>query len=183
MTNINQLRTAPSGPADAKSTAPFSHDRYSVASDPIRLTVNGHKQHQAMKSFRCVLGVVALGFLWAGVTVTAQTFTTLKSFGGATNGATDVSGIQPEAELVQGTDGTLYGTTALGGGNAQGIVFKVQPDGSGFTVLKGFTNSADGARPYARLTLSGNTLYGTTVGGAVSGNGTVCQRPPAKPEA
>jgi uncharacterized repeat protein (TIGR03803 family) len=169
MTNINQLTTSPSVPADTENTAPFRQDRYSAASDPFGLTVKGHKKHQAMKSFRCMLGVVALGFLWVGATATAQTFTTLKSFGGSTN----VSGTQPDAEVVQGPDGTLYGTTALGGGNAQGIVFKIQPDGSGFTVLKGFANSADGARPYARLTLSGNTLYGTTVGGAVSDYGTV----------
>jgi uncharacterized repeat protein (TIGR03803 family) len=41
-----------------------------------------------------------------------------------------------------------------------------------FTLLNNSTNS-DGARPYAGLILSGNTLYGTAVQGGNSGNGTV----------
>ena len=41
-----------------------------------------------------------------------------------------------------------------------------------FTLLNNYTNS-DGARPYAGLILSGNTLYGTAFYGGSSGNGTV----------
>src|ERR1035437_1639580 len=41
-----------------------------------------------------------------------------------------------------------------------------------FTLLNNSTNS-DGARPYAGLILSGNTLYGTAFQGGSSGNGTV----------
>ena len=42
-----------------------------------------------------------------------------------------------------------------------GTVFKVNTDGSGYTVLKKF-NGNDGAYPAAGLVLSGTTLYGTT---------------------
>jgi len=102
-------------------------------------------------------------------TSTAQTFTVIKSFGILTN----VSGVRPFAPLVQGPDGTLYGTTYEGEGDIHGTVFKLWPDGSNFTVLKWFTNSVEGANPHAALTLSGNVLYGTTQNGGASGVGAV----------
>lgn len=49
----------------------------------------------------------------------------------------------------------------------------MQPDGTGFSVLKWFTNSVEGATPYAGLVLGGNTLYGTTRGGGNYEGGTV----------
>ncbi|HUZ08056.1 MAG TPA: choice-of-anchor tandem repeat GloVer-containing protein, partial [Candidatus Paceibacterota bacterium] len=42
-----------------------------------------------------------------------------------------------------------------------------------FTTLHAFTNSPDGATPYAGLVLSGNTLYGTAPYGGNAGNGTI----------
>ena len=41
---------------------------------------------------------------------------------------------------------TLYGTTDHGGSSGNGTVFKVNTDGTGYTVLKNFTGS-DGANP------------------------------------
>jgi uncharacterized repeat protein (TIGR03803 family) len=82
-----------------------------------------------------------------------------------------VTGLEPQAPLVRGPDGTLYGTTCRGDG--YGTVFMIQPNGTGFAVLKYFTNSVDGATPYAGLVLSGDTLYGTTYEGGRSGGGTV----------
>jgi len=52
-------------------------------------------------------------------------------------------------------------------------VFKVQPDGSGFTVLKWFTNSVEGTWPFAGVTLSDGVLYGTTWSGGSANFGTV----------
>jgi uncharacterized repeat protein (TIGR03803 family) len=104
----------------------------------------------------------------------AQTFTTIKSFGIFTN----ISGFHPQSTLVQGPDGTLYGTTYDGENfdgehSVAGTVFRLQPDGSGFCVLKWFTNTLEGANPAAGLTMSGNVLYGTTINGGTSSNGTV----------
>jgi len=96
----------------------------------------------------------------------ATTFTTLVSFDG-TNGEF------PEyAPLVQGLHGNLYGTTAYGGANGEGTVFKITPGGT-LTTLHSF-DSTDGEYPYAGLVqaTSGN-FHGTTSGGGANGYGTV----------
>lgn len=92
----------------------------------------------------------------------AQNFTTLKCFGVSSN----FTSFYPDSTLIQGPDGTLYGTTFYGNEVIPCTVYKLQPDGSGFSVLKFFTNSVDGRYPFGRLTLSNNVLYGTTdIGG------------------
>jgi hypothetical protein len=95
----------------------------------------------------------------------AQTHTVIKDFGVLSK----VTGLNPNAPLVQGPDGTLYGTTYQG--DSYGTVFKIQPDGTGFSVVKCLTNQVQGANPRAGLVLSGGTLYGTTRGTArISGS-------------
>ena len=56
--------------------------------------------------------------------------------------------------------------------DGNGSLFQINTDESGYTVLKQFTG-IDGAHPYARLLLSGTTLYGTTANGGISDNGVV----------
>lgn len=115
--------------------------------------------------------IAVLNLLPAG-RVTAQTFTTIKSFGILTN----VTGFNPQSTVVRGPDGTLYGSTPRGlsfFGPVAGTLFKVQSDGSGFTPFKWFTNTLEGATPYAVLVLSSNVLYGTTLNGGLSNYGTV----------
>jgi len=109
----------------------------------------------------------------AAAAVNAQTFTVLKSLGMLSN----MTGTCPYSPLVQGPDGTLYGTTSSGEGSLAGTVFKVRPDGSGFSVLKCFSGAAwpaylDGMFPHSGLVLNGGTLYGTTASGGL-GCGTV----------
>jgi uncharacterized repeat protein (TIGR03803 family) len=83
-------------------------------------------------------------------------------------------GFSYEAELLQGSDGALYGTTVSGGSNGFGTVFKLNTDGSGYTTLHHFTNSPDGANSYAGLVqgLDG-ALYGTTDWGGSTNAGTL----------
>ncbi|MEI8045677.1 MAG: choice-of-anchor tandem repeat GloVer-containing protein, partial [Verrucomicrobiota bacterium] len=82
----------------------------------------------------------------------------------------NMDGAYPEAAPVA-ADGLLYGTTTQGGKGA-GTVFKLNPDGTGFTVLHSFTNG-DGSAPRGELLRSGSALYGTTYAGGGGGSGTV----------
>ena len=69
--------------------------------------------------------------------------------------------------MIQGSDGPLYGTSRSGGPGGAGIVYKVQPDGSGFSILHGFdSNCTDGCYPQAGVIQgSDSALYGTTTSG------------------
>jgi uncharacterized repeat protein (TIGR03803 family) len=125
---------------------------------------------------RIILVCVILAVMSLAIGAPAQTFTVLETL----NPNANATGSEPVSPLVQGPDSTLYGTASSGGANASGVVFKVQPDGTGFTVIKNFSatdpntgTNSDGANPWAGLVLSGNTLYGTTVGGGSSSNGAV----------
>ena len=84
----------------------------------------------------------------------AQTFTTLVSFDG-TNGA------NPDSSLIQGTDGSFYGTTLNGGANGDGTVFKITPGGT-LTTLHTF-NGTDGESSSGGLVrATDGNFYGTT---------------------
>jgi uncharacterized repeat protein (TIGR03803 family) len=80
-------------------------------------------------------------------------------------------GNEPSAGLIFSSN-RLYATTFHGGSSGRGIVFAVNTNGSGFTVLHTFTGT-DGANPDAGMILVGNTLCGTTVNGGSSDRGTV----------
>jgi uncharacterized repeat protein (TIGR03803 family) len=96
--------------------------------------------------------------------------TTLYSFCALTN-CTD--GALPLAGLVQATDGSLYGTTYLGGSNGNyGTLFSITPSGA-LTTLYSFcaeTNCSDGANPTAGLVqATDGNFYGTTqLGGTIN---------------
>jgi uncharacterized repeat protein (TIGR03803 family) len=82
-----------------------------------------------------------------------------------------INGANPNAGLIQASDGNFYGTTVSGGSNAAGTVFKIDPSGN-FTVLHSFDGN-DGSGPYAGLIQgSDGSFYGTTIGGGI-GFGTV----------
>ena len=82
-------------------------------------------------------------------------------------------GANPSAALAL-SGNTLYGTAHNGGAWGKGTVFAIQTDGMSFTNLHDFSGSpGDGSLPSAALILSGDTLYGTTLGGGTSDAGTV----------
>jgi uncharacterized repeat protein (TIGR03803 family) len=85
---------------------------------------------------------------------------------------TNSDGAAPEGALILSGD-TLFGTAEYGGSNSFGTVFALKTNGSGFVSLHGFSNGIDGGSPYGHLVLSSNTLYGTTIGGGSSNEGTV----------
>jgi len=71
----------------------------------------------------------------------------------------------PNAVMLQGPNGTLYGTTWFGGSTGNGTVFGLTPSGSSWmeSVLYSFDGTVDGSAPAAGVVAdaSGN-LYGTT---------------------
>ncbi|HEY5043030.1 MAG TPA: choice-of-anchor tandem repeat GloVer-containing protein, partial [Verrucomicrobiae bacterium] len=93
------------------------------------------------------------------------TLTSLYSFTGR-----NYDGGNPEAGLVEGSDGYFYGTTSTGGTNDGGTVFKISTNGA-LTYLYSFTGGADGAAPFAGLVQgSDGYFYGTTsIGGSKNG--------------
>ena len=101
--------------------------------------------------------------------------TVLYSFAG---GTTD--GSQPQAALIQASDGNFYGTTNQGGATGNGTVFKITPTGVE-SVLHSFVGSAtDGSNPQAALLqASDGNFYGTTNQGGLNGFGTVFMVTPA----
>jgi uncharacterized repeat protein (TIGR03803 family) len=96
-------------------------------------------------------------------------YTPLYSFAGSPDGE------NPLGALVQGRDGALYGTTSGGGAYGCGTVFKLNTNGTGYTVLRSFQpNPPDGNNPRAALVQgSDGCLYGTTVEGGNYDNGMV----------
>jgi uncharacterized repeat protein (TIGR03803 family) len=73
----------------------------------------------------------------------------------------------PLPELIQATDGNLYGVTQSGGANNFGTIFQLTTSGV-LTTLHSFDN-ADGAIPNALVQFTDGKLYGTTAtGGLVS---------------
>ena len=103
-------------------------------------------------------------------------FTTLYSFIGSGGGHAK----GPVADLVMDAGGNLYGTTGGDGTYRFGSVFKLTPEGGGwtYTSLHDFTGGSDGLLPRSNLVFDGSgNLYSTAYGG-VDGNGVVFQITP-----
>lgn len=84
----------------------------------------------------------------------AGVITTLHTFMGT-------DGRQSSSPLIQGADGSLYGTTQNGGTNDEGTIFKITSSGA-FTVLYNFP-PASGAKSGLMQVMDGS-LYGTAYG-------------------
>jgi uncharacterized repeat protein (TIGR03803 family) len=90
---------------------------------------------------------------------------TLYSFGVGEVPVTNANGSLPNAPLIFGSDGNLYGTTSTGGPNAAGTVFQVTPTGD-LTTLGSFGAVGEGQTPFGGLYLATDGyLYGTTISG------------------
>ncbi len=95
----------------------------------------------------------------------AGALTTLGAFDGA-------NGYESFGCLVQGANGSLYGTTYGGGSEGYGTVFDVTTSGSLATL--GSFGYSNGAYPTDGLALgSDGNFYGTTTGGGSSGCGSI----------
>jgi uncharacterized repeat protein (TIGR03803 family) len=81
-----------------------------------------------------------------------------------------------ENELIEGSDGNIYGTTSAGGSAGEGVFFKMTTGGQ-ITILHSFGDGSvinDGTVPVAGVTQGADGyFYGTTSAGGVAGLGTV----------
>lgn len=96
---------------------------------------------------------------------TNGTFSVLYSFTNGTDGRTPRNGV------VRGNDGNFYGTTAYGGTNLDGTIFKLSPTGN-LTTLYSFSGP-DGYQPNGLTQGNDGNFYGTCMYGGANSNGTV----------
>jgi len=96
--------------------------------------------------------------------------TVLHAFAGGPDGR------QPQAALIQATDGNFYGTTTYGGFLSMGLctagcgtIFKMTPAGT-VTVLHAFVHVNGGAYPLTLIQATDGDFYGTTVGDKLGGS-------------
>ena len=87
------------------------------------------------------------------------------------------NGAYPYASLLN-VNGTLYGTTYSGGSRCLsygcGTIFSITMTGTEKVLYSfGGGSDGDGTEPFASLINVNGTLYGTTAGGGINGNGTV----------
>jgi uncharacterized repeat protein (TIGR03803 family) len=96
------------------------------------------------------------------------TLTTLHSFAGP-----PAEGASAVGNLIQATDGNLYGTTTQGGAFGHGTVFKITRGGK-LTTLHSFAgHPSDGDNPVAALVQAGGSFYGTTNAGGTGSAGVI----------
>jgi uncharacterized repeat protein (TIGR03803 family) len=94
-------------------------------------------------------------------------------------------GMNPEAGLLRGSSGSLYGTNTVDGlpifsSNVKGTLFRMNEDGA-VAVLHTFRGQ-DGATPFAGLVEAGDgNLYGTTFAGGAGDKGTIFRINPRAP--
>jgi uncharacterized repeat protein (TIGR03803 family) len=108
---------------------------------------------------------------------TLQTVFEVPKGGGAVNtlATFDLAhGTSPSAPLIMDSSGNLYGTTGIGGDSGKGVVFEVVKGSGQVTTLASF-NDSNGAYPGSSGVImdSNGNLYGTTVLGGASGQGTI----------
>lgn len=117
-------------------------------------------------------GLNNVGTMWE-YNIGTGVFTKKFDFDGLTTG----KGSTPRSRLLMHSNGTIYGTTQLGGANGGGCIFSYTPAGTTNTKLYNFAalpGIATGTRPVCGLTQASNgLLYGSTPSGGANGYGTI----------
>jgi uncharacterized repeat protein (TIGR03803 family) len=137
-------------------------------------------------------------FLMLSLQASAQQFWGLTELGGAsdlgtifktdTGGANlrvkytftaNLPGASPQGDLIQASNGKLYGMTSAGEANESGILFEYDPLSMAYAKLIEFSGP-NGANPSGSLIQASNgKLYGMTFKGGGSGNGVLFEYDPS----
>lgn len=131
------------------------------------------------------------------LTTTGTQFSVLHNFAAftvstvdGTSYAVNSDGVGPAGELIEGSDGALYGVASAGGPNGTGVVYRISRDGTDFDVLHAFgavtdepgdagdgdipPSNVDGIGPAAPLLAAvDGFLYGVASSGGPNGTGTI----------
>jgi uncharacterized repeat protein (TIGR03803 family) len=108
---------------------------------------------------------LAFILLFAVYTISNAQYTKLLDFN-------NNNGSYPQGDLY--FDGTfLYGMASEGGTSGYGVLFKILPDGTGYTKLMDFVGIPNGSNPFGNVISDGTFLYGTTVNGGTNNFGTI----------
>ena len=117
--------------------------------------------------------ILSIGMAMAVSAQAEPDFSTIYEFPGGAHG------INPEAGVIFGPDGSLFGTTDSDGIAYGGVVFQLlPPQGAGHSwverILKRFPDLAQGGLPLGITRTSAGVLYGVTLdgGGTANGRGT-----------
>ena len=145
--------------------------------------------------------LIVIYCLFVGISSYAQTQLWGMTWWGGANGLgtifkTDASGNNQSVEqsfvyynegksplytnLVQASDGKLYGMTQAGGANNMGVLFQYDPITSVYIKKLDFAGTTNGSNPYGSLMqATDGKLYGMTYGGGANGKGVLFQFNPA----
>ncbi|GAA3789323.1 hypothetical protein GCM10022271_22270 [Corallibacter vietnamensis] len=84
------------------------------------------------------------------------------------------TGAYPSANLLQASNGKLYGTTYSGGTNGYGVLFEFEISTDTYTKLLDFDGINKGSNPQGTLLQASNgKIYGTTYSGGTRGYGVI----------
>jgi len=143
------------------------HCDYGIMSYPNELALDGNTLYGTTYGYITGDGHLGCGTVFR-INTDGTGFAVLKSFLGAANGDTgytNTDGAYPAGGVAISGD-TLYGTTRFGGTNGWGTVFRLNTNGTGFTLLTNFAvNYSDVMEPQAGLVVTGDTLCGTATWG------------------
>jgi uncharacterized repeat protein (TIGR03803 family) len=121
----------------------------------------------ARTGFRVLLSLALITAAADVASAATYTESILLNFQGPPNGSS------PSSSLVLDSAGNLFGATEYGGAINQGVVFKLDANGT-LTLPHNFSGGTDGAFPLAAVIRDSNgNLYGTTIDGGTAFFGTV----------
>jgi len=101
--------------------------------------------------------------------------TKLLDFDGVANGMSPLGSLFSDGSFLYGMTSAGGTHNGLGAPNGIGVIFRIKPDGTGYTKLHDFENTAnaDGQSPRGSLISDGTFLYGMTAQGGTNNKGTI----------
>lgn len=95
------------------------------------------------------------------------------------DGSDNGTGKEPHHDAMLFFDNSFYGATLYGGSNNNGVIFKINQDGSGYTPVHVFKGGdSGGAQSHSGVIAIGNVLFGMSALGGTQGHGTIFKMNP-----